>query len=74
MAELEDLGVALARTVSALEQVRVDALEPEDRQRLNELRELVAGETVLEREHRRGLPGYLNEKPADPGHASGCRR
>ena len=35
MRELEDLGAALARTVSAVERVKVDALEPEDRERLN---------------------------------------
>jgi len=29
--ELDDLGAALARTVSALERVRLDALEPTDR-------------------------------------------
>ncbi|HEV2414254.1 MAG TPA: hypothetical protein VGX27_05560 [Candidatus Dormibacteraeota bacterium] len=34
MAELEDLGAALARTVSTLERIRVDMLEPEDRERL----------------------------------------
>ena len=34
MSELEDLGAALARTVSALEHVRLHSLEQEDRKRL----------------------------------------
>lgn len=34
MPELEDLSAALARTVSALERVRLDVLEQEDRERL----------------------------------------
>lgn len=50
--ELKDLGAALARTVSALEKVRLEALVPEDR---DSLERALAQARAAPAEYRRAI-------------------